>query len=1235
MANAKPGDRTGGDKDKEAAHRTPAQAKKRNGPGGRGKGQGAVLMPEQGAQASGKILQGDLRGGGASGIDGGQHGLSNAPLGRIEGGVEPRSPVLGSEKQACRQEGATVVASPMEQTGMGARNAHELRGTHLGVMMPEGTANEQPISALTRALGAMESALPKAVQTNVQAVQSAVHVAMHGTDASTAPGPTDTPQGGMLSEGTANAQPDQALMSALGARDGSNNLSQKQACRQEGATVVASPPERMGMSARDAHELRGTHLGVMMPVGTANEQPISALTRALGAMESALPKAVQTHVQAVQSAAHADMHGKDASHASELTDTPLGGTMPEGTASLRPDESLTRELGAREGQLPVAHAPLQPGLQMERTYTAHVGMQGEGASIAPEISGTPQGGVMTGAANEQPNEALTCALGARDALTAGGNEPQQPVQEGPEHGNEIDEMIRKNSGGKVPSEEEMASRYVLPKTPQLGETACEGPRGVQPMVGLISSEAADSQLNRGGSNPFTGVSIGLPWGMGRGRRGGANTPQPLPKPRGGLGTVIEETPGAAHGPSIASLGDADGPGVKEGAIVAQKMRRGMSVGSPRSPTGGIGKAAYMKESRSMRKERLEGQGAQQQQQHQQVAAVYAYPASDPIHGVPQWVWDLNANGIEGAKLLPPNVEQGIALHAITGAIKGGLGLPPGEATRDLWDHYGAYIVGLVWDPTIPYPTDLVWKGGDARYKPGDLSQWWGDPGDGRGHRALTPWGPNSGNWQKIDPPHDHVLQIHAWDVKHVGESDQGNEANGGFDVGRGDFPPLPTTRPATNGQTGQERGGDLLMQRGAQPTQGEGWTQVGSQREKAKGKDRGKEKSTTAKPAWVDAMKATRADTADREKGMVAPWMRAAAGVTAEGERGPDGVVRGSDEDWSWEEWDKAPPPESWETEEDNDEFPEEELMDGVPQTGMTEEELRKAELLMEEMEEERRMQEGEGGPPPDGGGGEEERVNALREDDWTNALKLVQKSLTERGQAEGIFGRDFDRIESGDSPVARATDGHCGNEVLGRLTLWTGGKVDVDLGGEEMNETALNCFAYSYGEQWNVDFAEDKTNQEQWNAMITLVKWRITKVADLTGIMELIHAMWTGSNDGHGGPQYLGEWMAECWKARETPVGQERQPESWISTSWDGTTALETTIVNLHKWEDATPEAKRIAMRIGGALLRVVKVWTDMGDNATHRNGRLQLLQASAMEIDGIAWNARGSGRPPNPTSL
>ena len=100
-------------------------------------------------------------------------------------------------------------------------------------------------------------------------------------------------------------------------------------------------------------------------------------------------------------------------------------------------------------------------------------------------------------------------------------------------------------------------------------------------------------------------------------------------------------------------------------------------------------------------------------------------------------------------------------------------------------------------------------------------------------------------------------------------------------------------------------------------------------------------------------MKAMRSDTADKEKGMVAPWMRAAAGVTAVGERGPDGVVRGSEEDMAWEKWDNTPPPESWETEEDNDEFQEKDLMDGVPQTSLTEEELKNAELMMEEMERE------------------------------------------------------------------------------------------------------------------------------------------------------------------------------------------------------------------------------------------------------------------------------------------
>ena len=83
-----PGDRTGGEKDKEAVHRTPGQAKKRNGPGALRMGQGAVMLPEQGAQAAGENFRGHLHGGDASGSEGGQHGLSNAPLGRKQGGVE-------------------------------------------------------------------------------------------------------------------------------------------------------------------------------------------------------------------------------------------------------------------------------------------------------------------------------------------------------------------------------------------------------------------------------------------------------------------------------------------------------------------------------------------------------------------------------------------------------------------------------------------------------------------------------------------------------------------------------------------------------------------------------------------------------------------------------------------------------------------------------------------------------------------------------------------------------------------------------------------------------------------------------------------------------------------------------------------------------------------------------------------------------------------------------------------
>ena len=155
-----------------------------------------------------------------------------------------------------------------------------------------------------------------------------------------------------------------------------------------------------------------------------------ALTRALEPRDGSLPGAMQT--SALYSAVHADMHGKGASDASEseLTDTPPGGTMFEGTASLRPNKALTRALGAKDGPLSVAPASLQSSLQEVRTNTMHVGMQGEGASKAPEPSGTPLGGVMTeDTANAQPKEALMSALGARDGPPAGGTLLQSGLQE--------------------------------------------------------------------------------------------------------------------------------------------------------------------------------------------------------------------------------------------------------------------------------------------------------------------------------------------------------------------------------------------------------------------------------------------------------------------------------------------------------------------------------------------------------------------------------------------------------------------------------------------------------------------------------------------------------------------------------------------------------------------------------------------------------------------------------------
>ena len=110
------------------------------------------MLPEQGAQAAGENSGGALQGGDTAGNDAGQYGLSNAPQGRREGGVEPRSPVLGNEKQSCLQEGATVVANPMGEKVMSACNAPESTGTPLGGTMPEGTAGILPNEALMSAL---------------------------------------------------------------------------------------------------------------------------------------------------------------------------------------------------------------------------------------------------------------------------------------------------------------------------------------------------------------------------------------------------------------------------------------------------------------------------------------------------------------------------------------------------------------------------------------------------------------------------------------------------------------------------------------------------------------------------------------------------------------------------------------------------------------------------------------------------------------------------------------------------------------------------------------------------------------------------------------------------------------------------------------------------------------------------------------------------------------------------
>ena len=57
MVEANPGERTGGEKDKDALHRTPAQRAKRYGPGPDEEVKDAEMMPEHGAQGSGEILE--------------------------------------------------------------------------------------------------------------------------------------------------------------------------------------------------------------------------------------------------------------------------------------------------------------------------------------------------------------------------------------------------------------------------------------------------------------------------------------------------------------------------------------------------------------------------------------------------------------------------------------------------------------------------------------------------------------------------------------------------------------------------------------------------------------------------------------------------------------------------------------------------------------------------------------------------------------------------------------------------------------------------------------------------------------------------------------------------------------------------------------------------------------------------------------------------------------------------
>ena len=242
MVEANPGDQTGGGKNKEAVHRTPAQAKKRHGPGGNEMHDDAEMEREQGAQAGEKEIQGALRGGDASRKEGeGQHGLSSAPQGSEEGGVEPCSLVLGKDLQSCLQGGATIVAAPHEKERESARETLGQGDTPLGEVVPGGTASLQPQQAKTRAVGAVEILPPMGpapLQSCLQEAHAGVtHEGMQVEDGTRAHDQDGTPLGEVCHEGTASMQPEGGPMSPPVAM---TNLTPLQSCLQDGATEVVA-----------------------------------------------------------------------------------------------------------------------------------------------------------------------------------------------------------------------------------------------------------------------------------------------------------------------------------------------------------------------------------------------------------------------------------------------------------------------------------------------------------------------------------------------------------------------------------------------------------------------------------------------------------------------------------------------------------------------------------------------------------------------------------------------------------------------------------------------------------------------------------------------------------------------------------------------------------------------------------------------------------------------------------